>query len=228
MGSKEREDIITNKNISNDKISGILDSAHSTRVFDDDLGIFLSCVQVNCFVCKTEQSMIMLLSDKRKLDTDNFYCRACDIGTATNDSMKRYIEDFRKERDSFLKFPDETVGAHIEEMRKYQPNIVQMVNELVEAVEAGDSIFISLANDMRHTKTYRAYPKSLGDENRLFMTISSYFERFEHRFEGKNGNEQFDVFVKLVKQDQRKGEEEKTIMMMLDQLLQDFSSYSDQ
>jgi hypothetical protein len=33
------------------------------------------------------------------------------------------------------------------------------------------------------------------------MTISSYFERFGHRFEGKNGNEQFDEFVKLVKQD---------------------------
>jgi hypothetical protein len=34
------------------------------------------------------------------------------------------------------------------------------------------------------------------------MTISSYFERFEHRFEGKNKDEQLDEFVKLVKQDQ--------------------------
>ena len=55
---------------------------------------------------------------------------------------------------------------------------------------------------MRRTKTYKAYPKSLGDENRLFMTISSYFERFGHRFEVKNGEQQFDEFAKLVKQDQ--------------------------
>ena len=54
---------------------------------------------------------------------------------------------------------------------------------------------------MRQTKTYKAYPKSLGDENRLFMTISSYFERFGHRFEGKNGDEKFDEFVKLLQQD---------------------------
>jgi squalene cyclase len=100
-----------------------------------------------------------------------------------------------------LKFPHEIFGARIEEMREYQPKIVKMVHELIEAVEAEDPTFTNLANSTRQTKTYRVYPKSLGDENRLFMTISSYFERFRHRFEGKNGNEQFDEFVKLVKQD---------------------------
>ncbi|MGH9983062.1 MAG: hypothetical protein ACRD8W_03800 [Nitrososphaeraceae archaeon] len=60
-------------------------------------------------------------------------------------------------------------------------------------------VFTDLANNMRRTKAYRAYPKSLGDENRLFMVISSYFERFGHRFEGKNGEQQFDEFTKLVK-----------------------------
>jgi hypothetical protein len=195
-------DDVTDKNINNDKISAILDSARLTRVFDEELGFVLSCMQMNCLVCKTEQSMIMLLSDKGKLDADNFYCHACDIGTSNTNSMKRYIEDFREDRNSLLKFPDETFGARIEEMREYQPNIVQMVHELIKAVEAGDSIFISLANNMRHTKTYKAYSKSLGDKNRLFMTISSYFERFEHRFEGKNKDEQLDEFVKLVKQDQ--------------------------
>jgi hypothetical protein len=54
---------------------------------------------------------------------------------------------------------------------------------------------------MRRTKTYKAYPKSLGDENRVFMTISSYFERFGHRFEGKTGDEKFDEFVRLLRQD---------------------------
>jgi hypothetical protein len=201
LGSKETDDIITDKKINNDKVYDILDSSRLTRVFDDDLGIVLLCLKMNCIACMTEQSMIMLLSDKGKLDTDNFYCHACDVGTATNNSMKRYIEDFRKDRNSLLKFPDEIFAARIEIMRENQPNIVQMVHELIEAVEAGDPIFISLANDMRHTKTYRMYPKSLGDENRLFMTISSYFERFRHRFEGKNGDEQFDEFIKLVKQD---------------------------
>jgi hypothetical protein len=56
-------------------------------------------------------------------------------------------------------------------MKEYQPNIVEMVHELINAVEAGDPVFTDLANNMRCTKTYKAYPKSLGDENRLFMTI---------------------------------------------------------
>ena len=30
------------------------------------------------------------------------------------------------------------------------------------------------------------------DENRLFMIISSYFERFGHRFEGKSDDEKAD------------------------------------
>jgi hypothetical protein len=116
----------------------------------------------------------MLLSDKGKLYTDNYYCHACDIGNATNDSMKRYIESFRKDRNSLLKFPDETFGARIEELKEDQPNIVLMVQELIEAEEAGDPIFTNLANNMRQTKTFKMYPKSLGNENRLFMTISSY------------------------------------------------------
>jgi hypothetical protein len=78
----------------------------------------------------------------------------------------------------------------------------EMVNELIKAVEAGDPVFTEVANNMRLTRTYKAYPKSLGDENRLFMTISSYFERFGHRFKGKNGNEKFDEFTRLLKQDQ--------------------------
>ena len=86
-------------------------------------------------------------------------------------------------------------------MKEYQPNVVRMVHKLIEAVGAGDPVFTDLANTMRQTKTYKAYPKSLGDENRLFMTISSYFERFGHRFEGKTGDEKFDEFVKLLRQD---------------------------
>ena len=54
------------------------------------------------------------------------------MGNATNDSMKRYIETFRKIINSLLKFPDETFAARIEEMKEYQPNIVQMVHELIE------------------------------------------------------------------------------------------------
>ena len=70
-----------------------------------------------------------------------------------------------------MKFPDEKFGAEIDMMKEYQPNIVKMVHELIEAVEAGDPVFTELANNMRRTKTYRAYPKSLGDWNRLFMVI---------------------------------------------------------
>jgi hypothetical protein len=87
-------------------------------------------------------------------------------------------------------------------LKECHPHIVEMVHELIEAVKSGDSIATDTINGMRRTKTYKAYPKSLGDENRLFMTISSYFERFRHRFEGKNGSQKFDEFTRLLKQDQ--------------------------
>lgn len=192
----------TDKNINNDEFSDILDSIRHIQVFDDELGVSLPFMQMDCFVCKNEQSMIMLLDDQGKICYDNFYCRTCNVGNATKDSMKRYIVTFRKIINSLLKFPDETFAARIEEMKEYQPNIVQMVHELIREIESGNPVFIDLANGMRRTRTYKAYPKSLGDENRLFMTISSYFERFRHRFEGKNGDQQFDEFIKLVKQDQ--------------------------
>lgn len=146
--------------------------------------------------------MIMLLDGKGKLSTRDFYCHACNVGNATRELMKRYIDGFRKEIHSLLKFPDEKFGAEIEWMKEYQPNIVEMVHELIKAVESGDPVFTEVANNMRRIKTYKAYPKSLGDENRLFMTISSYFERFGHRFKDKNDNEKFDEFIRLLKQDQ--------------------------
>jgi hypothetical protein len=190
------------RNINNDEISAILDSMRRIRVFDEELGIVLPFMQMNCFVCKNEQSMIILLDDKGKLCTGDFYCHACNVGNATKESMKMYIERFRKERNSLLKFPDETFGALIDGIKEDQPGIVRMVHELIEAVKAHDPIAIDTINSMRSTKTYKAYPKSLGDENRLFMTLSSYFERFAHRFEGKNGNEKADEFIRLLKQDQ--------------------------
>lgn len=46
--------------------------------------------------------------------------------------MKRYIDGFIKERNSFLRFPDEKFDAEIERMKEYEPNIVRMVHELIE------------------------------------------------------------------------------------------------
>ena len=188
--------------MSEEEISAILDSFRPIKEFDEETGVFVPFMKMNCFICKTEQSMIMLLDNKGDLCTRDFYCRTCDVGSATEGPMKRYIDFFRKARNSLLKFPDEIFGAEIDMMKEYQPNIVQMVHELIREVESGNPVFIDLANGMRRTRTYKAYPKSLGDENRLFMTISSYFERFRHRFEGKNGDQQFGEFIKLVKQDQ--------------------------
>ena len=130
------------------------------------------------------------------------YGHACNVGHATKESMKWYIERFRKERNGYLKFPDEKLGAEIDGIKAGQPKIVLMVHELIEAVKSGDPIAIDTVNCMRRTKTYKAYPNSLGDENRLFMTLSSYFERFEHRFEGKCDDEKFDELARLLMQDQ--------------------------
>lgn len=184
------------------EILAVLKSSRPIEEFDDETGIFLPFMKMNCCFCNHEQSMLMLLDEKGKPSINDFYCRACNIGHATEEPMKRYIDSYRKEAISLLKFPDEKFGANIDMMKEYQPNIMKRVSELIEAVEARDPFFTNLANDMRHTKTYRAYPRSLGDENRLFMTISSYFERFGHRFEGKNGDQELDEFTKLVKQDQ--------------------------
>jgi hypothetical protein len=188
--------------MSEDERSALLNSCRPIKVFDEETGIPVPFIQMNCCVCKTEQSMIMLLDDKGKLCINDFYCHACDIGSATEEPVKRYIELFRKERVSLLTFPDEKFGAEIDRMKECHPHIVEMVHELIEAVKSGDSIATDTINGMRRTKTYKAYPKSLGDENRLFMTISSYFERFRHRFEGKNGSQKFDEFTRLLKQDQ--------------------------
>ena len=188
-------------NISDEEISAILKSFYPVKEFDEETGIFVSFMKMNCYLCKNEQRMFMLLDNKGKLCINDFYCHACNVGSATEGPMRRYIDYFRKERNSLLKFPDEIFGARIEQIKEFQPNIIRMVHKLIEAVEAGDPIFTDLANNMRQTKTYKAYPKSLGDENRLFMTISSYFERFGHRFEGKTDDEKFDEFVKLLGQD---------------------------
>lgn len=185
--------------INEEEISAIL-NFRPIKEFDEVTGIFVPFMKMDCCVCKNEQSMFMLLNDKGKLCTRDFYCHACNVGSAIEEPMRRYIDSFRKERNSLLKFPDEKFAAGIDMMKEYQPNIVKMVHELIEAVEAGDPVFTDLANNMRRTKAYRAYPKSLGDG--LFMVISSYFERFGHRFEDKNGEQQFDEFTKLVKQDQ--------------------------
>ena len=187
--------------MSAEEISAILKSVRRIEEFDMETRIFVSFMKMDCLVCKNEQIMIMLLNDKGKLCTRDFYCHACNVGSATQGPMKRYIEYFRKERNSLLNFPDEKFGAGIELMKESQPNILRMVDKIKEAVKAGAPVFTDVANNMRQTKTYKAYPKSLVDENRLFMTISSYFERFGHRFEGKSGDEKFDEFVKLLRQD---------------------------
>lgn len=191
----------TDKNIDKDEFSDILHSIRRIRVFDEELGVILSFMQLNCLACKNEMSMIILLDDKGEFCARDFYCHACNVGNSTKESMKRYIERFRKERNSLLKFPEEKFGAEIEGIKDDNPNIVRMVHELIEAVNSGAPIAIDTISSMRRTKTYRAYPKSLGDENKLFMTISSYFERFGHRFEGKTGDEKFDEFVRFLRQD---------------------------
>ena len=68
-------------------------------------------MKMNCYIRKNEQSMIMLLDGKGKLCINDFYYQACNVGSATKEPMKRYIDSFRKERNSLLKFPDEKFGG---------------------------------------------------------------------------------------------------------------------
>jgi hypothetical protein len=191
-----------NDSSSSDEIQAAIGSFYRTQVFDEEKGIALPVMKMNCFICKTEKSMIMFIDDKGKLSIYDCYCYACDVGNATMESTKRFIDGFRKERYSLLRFPDEKFGAYIEVIKENNPEIVLMVHNLIEDAKVLNPIAIETINNMRSTKTYKAYPKSLGDENRLFMTISSYFERFEHRFEGKNEKEKFDEIIRLLKQDQ--------------------------
>jgi hypothetical protein len=77
-----------------DERSALLNSFHHIQVFDEETGIPVPFIQMNCCVCKTEQSMIMLLDDKGKLCIDDFYCHACDVSSATEEPVKRYIALF--------------------------------------------------------------------------------------------------------------------------------------
>ena len=36
-------------------------------------------MKMNCYICKNEQSMIMLLNNKGELCINDYYCRACKL-----------------------------------------------------------------------------------------------------------------------------------------------------
>ena len=63
------------------EVSTILESFRPVKEFDGETGIFVPFMKMNCYFCKNEQSMIMLLDDKGKLCTRDFCCHACDVGS---------------------------------------------------------------------------------------------------------------------------------------------------
>ena len=49
----------TDKNIDKDEFSDILHSIRRIRVFDEELGVILSFMQLNCLACKNEPYMLL-------------------------------------------------------------------------------------------------------------------------------------------------------------------------
>jgi hypothetical protein len=102
--------------------------------------------------------MVILLDDKGKLCTGDFYCHACNVGNATKESMKMYIERFRKERNS----SKELFHALID-----KETFTKILKQGVEAYEASEYIRTYLGENLNFITNYFMRLKDMVDKEEL-------------------------------------------------------------
>ena len=116
---------------------------------------------------------------------------------------------FRKSMRKY-RFPDEYLASGIESMKTNHPHIIEFV-KLIEYGMKGDETedgqdippAPDIVDAIRSTKTYKRYPISLGDENRMFMTMCSYHIRHTYDINNAKSPEQYeDIIMNLIEQDQ--------------------------
>jgi hypothetical protein len=145
------------------RVKALLESYHPTKIFDDDLGIAVEFLQGDCPNCGTEQTNFVLEKER------DFYCVGCKVSKADSELMQRTIRDFEEAFRSQSDFPDETIGSMLPDTKSRHPEILEVIRLIADDSEGYEEL-----NRIRHSKTYKAYPKSLSDEDRLFLTMFSW------------------------------------------------------
>jgi hypothetical protein len=77
---------------------------------------------------------------------------------------------------------------------------IKMIHDL-----AGDPEHSDMLTNIRYTLTYKSWPKWLTDEDRLFLTFSSYAKRFGYKMRRLGPisvEESFEEVKKWIRQDQ--------------------------
>jgi hypothetical protein len=130
-------------------------------------------------------------------------CQASPPEDDMSSEMRRHVQEFKRLRRSQNEFPDEVFARDIESMKTNHPSIMAMIKFLEYGdEEEGIPPFIEFLDAMRQTRTYKAYPISLGDENRLFMTLFSYHVIHLQKLKSANtGEELFEILTSIIDED---------------------------
>jgi hypothetical protein len=192
-----------------------VNQAYPVKLFDEDTGQNIQFLSAYCPVCKHPEPSLYTLAewspeeecfiakvtgravfDGKEENTFDFYCYTCGEFNADTDVMKRFVEYNEKEIGKVVRFPDEYFAASVQRDKANHPEIMAEIRRKADHPQG-----VKTLNRWRQSKTYRGYPKSLSDEDRLFMTLFSWDVRLRHVMKSLPNDEarmkEFDKIMKL-------------------------------
>jgi hypothetical protein len=184
---------------------------YPVKLFDEDTGQSIDFLVGYCPFCKNRGPTVYSLAEwsheQRRLifkvtgrdeldggDTFDFYCHACGVHVANSKVMKDYVELAKRENEKMRKFPDEYFGSLVvPDIKRNHLEIMEQIRMLKDSPDR-----IKDLNAIRYSKTYKAYPASLSDEDRLLMTFFSWNVRFNHIADALPEDEAYREWEKLM------------------------------
>jgi hypothetical protein len=115
--------------------------------------------------------------------------------------MKKFVEDFNKVRDKIARLPDEEMANIAQRMKINHPAFSNLVCSLIQDDGRSNNDSFEFVNMVRRTKTYRHYPKSMTDEDRLTMTLFKYVELSGVEWNSIGEEEPSQVLKRMINED---------------------------
>jgi hypothetical protein len=156
------------------------------QIVNEDTGQTHDYLMTPCPTCKSPECTVFNLAEwsekKNKYifkvtgkdpetneDIYDWWCVACGYTSETlhDNHLKRLMEKFYEQSVKQDRFPDEYWSNAVQQLRRKRPEYIEAVNEM-----RGRSL--DIVGYLRRSRTYKSYPKSLSDEDRLMLTLYSF------------------------------------------------------
>ena len=154
------------------------------------------CVSLKSLVSHEQKRLLCKVTghDFDGKDSFDFWCARCGIGRDCIKSyvMKGLIAYSEKEAEKMRRFPGEYNAILVQEIKESYPELLEMIRMMED--DPNDTVLVF----MRRSKTYKWYPASMSDEDRLFMTFYSWNQRLRPITDVSSSKESYEAWDRFL------------------------------